>query len=77
MTRQLTVNKVIRDRNNLEWVRLKKYCEDRLAELREENDGDRNEVETSKIRGMIEFAKEILDLDDADIERLVGAGAVA
>lgn len=58
--------KAIQDQFSAEWLVVKKHCEDRLAELRLENDNDLNERETSIIRGKIEAMKEILDLDSAE-----------
>lgn len=52
-----------KDKNSLEWSDIKDYCLKRQAELREENDGDLDVVETSRLRGMIELTKEILSLD--------------
>jgi len=47
----------------IEWSAVKEYCESRLAEMRVENDNDASETETAKLRGMIAFSKEILDLE--------------
>jgi len=48
---------------DIEWATVKEYCENRLAELRVENDNDADEIETAKLRGMILFIKELLDLE--------------
>jgi len=48
---------------DIEWTEVKEYCENRLAELRAENDNDADEVETAKLRGMILFIKELLELE--------------
>jgi len=58
---------VIEDKTSIEWLRLKEYCNDRLNEMREENDSTSLDIdETNKLRGMIEFAKEILELDEVE-----------
>jgi len=54
----------IKDRHALEWVIVKEFCEARMADLREQNDGDLEPGETNRIRGMIAFAKEVLALED-------------
>lgn len=48
---------------DIEWNAVKEFCEKRLAELRAENDNDADEIETAKLRGMISFIKELLDLE--------------
>jgi len=53
----------IKDKASIEWVAVKEYCENRLKEMRSENDNDANKTETARLRGMIAFAKEILDLE--------------
>ena len=62
------MSRLIKNEHALEWVLIKQYCEDRLTELREENEMDHPEVATARLRGMIEFAKEIRDLDVAEPE---------
>ena len=52
--------------NSQEWLDIKEWAEGRLQELREQNDGDADERETALIRGKIEFAKEILVLDESN-----------
>ena len=47
----------------IEWTTVKEYCEKRLVEMRADNDNDASEIETAKLRGMIAFAKEMLDLE--------------
>lgn len=54
---------VIKDRNSIEWIRIKEYCTRRLEELRADNEGDLDPVETAKVRGMIAYCNEILSLD--------------
>lgn len=53
----------IKDKASIEWITVKEHCESRLAEMRAENDNDADALETAKLRGMIAFAKEILDLE--------------
>ena len=48
---------------DIEWATVKEYCENKLSEMRAENDNDASETETAKLRGMIAFAKEILELE--------------
>jgi len=57
------MNTKIKDKASIEWVAVKEHCLKRLTEMREENDNDANIEETAKLRGMIAFAKEILDLE--------------
>lgn len=54
----------IQDKNSPEWLRVQSFCSRRLAELREQNDGDHDVPDTAKIRGNIAFAKELLALAD-------------
>ena len=53
---------VIEDASSIEWMRVKSYCEDRLQELRISNDDDQDAIQTARLRGMIEFAKEVCAL---------------
>lgn len=53
----------IKDKASVEWITIKEHCESRLAEMRAENDNDADITETAKLRGMIAFAKEILELE--------------
>jgi len=55
---------LIKDRDSLEWVQVRDHCTRRLAELRDENEGDLDPAETTKIRGMIEMAREIIALGE-------------
>jgi hypothetical protein len=57
----------IEDKASLEWIRIKGYCEQRVAELHEENEADLDEVETANIRGKIAMAKAIMALDQTEI----------
>ena len=54
---------IIQDKASLEWLRIKEYCENRLAEMRADNDGDLADIETAQLRGQIKFCKEILELE--------------
>jgi len=54
---------IIKDKTSVEWVAIKEYCRSRLDELRIENDNDKSDIETAKLRGMIGFIKELLDLE--------------
>jgi hypothetical protein len=65
---------LIKDKASIEWIRVKEHSEKRLAELRADNDIDLDEVETATIRGMIRFAKEIIDLDKVQPEIPTAAG---
>lgn len=53
----------IKDKASIEWITVKEHCESRLAEMRIENDNDASVEETAKLRGRIEFCKEIIDLE--------------
>jgi len=52
------------NKSSAEWLEIKNYCLSRLAEMREENDGDLGLEETAKLRGMIAFASEVISLDE-------------
>ena len=58
--------KLIMDKDSIEWIRIKQYCENRLVELRLENDDDLDEIETSRLRGQISMCLEIKNLDEDD-----------
>ena len=60
------MSRLIQDPNSLEWVQVRQFIEARLAECRTDNDEDLNEVDTAHLRGVIAFAKEILELDQDD-----------
>jgi len=53
---------LIKDKSSLEWNQVKDYCTRQLDELRVENDGPLDLVETARIRGMIEMAKKVIAL---------------
>jgi len=61
---------IIENKMSSEWLAIKGYCENSLADLRAENDNELSEKETSILRGKIAFAKEILDLgkNEQDVE---------
>lgn len=61
---------LIKNKTSLEWIQVKDHCTKRLAELREENEGDLDTTETARVRGMIEMAKEVIALgvDEATIQ---------
>jgi len=60
------MTKKIKDRASIEWIAVKEHCEKRLEELRIENDNDLNAADTATLRGKIEFAKEILDMEKSE-----------
>lgn len=62
---------VIQNTNSPEWLALRKYCEERLVELREANDSPQPDIDTSILRGQIMFCKEVLELDKPDIPAIV------
>lgn len=45
------------------WVKLKRHLEQRLAQLRQDNDGELSPEATAKIRGKIAAIKECLELE--------------
>lgn len=51
------------ERNSPLWQKLKAAYEQRLVQLREENDGDLLPDHTAKVRGKIAAVKELLELD--------------
>ena len=61
---------MIKDKHSAAWQTVKQFTEEKLAEMREENDRDLDPVETSKLRGRIEFAKEVLALEKAPEPKL-------
>jgi len=55
------------DKTSIEWLHIKEHCESRINEMRIENDSTSLDIdETNKLRGMIEFAKEILELNEVE-----------
>jgi hypothetical protein len=57
------MSRLIKNEHALEWVLIKQYCEERLEDLRLENDTPLSEVETATVRGKIEIIKDIIILD--------------
>ncbi len=57
---------VIKNRTSPEWVAVKNFCETRIARLREDNDRPQPVESTERLRGMIAFAKVIMELDKED-----------
>lgn len=47
------------------WHKLLTHWEDKLASLRTQNDGDKTEIETARLRGQIVAVKACLALDIA------------
>jgi len=46
------------------WLDIEKWTTDQLIEMREQNDNDLNKNDTAKLRGRIEFAKDLLALTE-------------
>jgi hypothetical protein len=59
----MTIGLNERQRGSDTWLLVTKYCEDRLAELRRQNDGDLDERRTARLRGRI-----------AEIQKFLRAG---
>ena len=55
---------LIKDKFSREWMQVKEFCEGQLKEAHEDNERDLNKVETARLRGRIEFIKEILALGE-------------
>jgi len=51
------------------WLKLQTHMEERLGQLRQQNDGDLDPIATSRVRGRIAMVKEILDLGRPDQEQ--------
>jgi hypothetical protein len=62
MTADIGLNE--RQRGSDTWMLVVAYCNDRLEQLRRENDGDLDERRTAKVRGRI-----------AEIQKFLRAGA--
>lgn len=45
------------DRQSQTWLKLKGHLEEKLKNLRGQNDGDLDPIQTAHIRGQIKFAK--------------------
>lgn len=69
--RKLPFILTIEEKRSPLWRKLEDYCENRLVDLRKENDGDRSEIDTAKIRGRIAEAKLLISLgkDTTKIDR--------
>ncbi len=50
--------------NSAEWIEIKNDYIKRLQELRESNDGNKDILQTTKIRGKIELLKELISMPD-------------
>ena len=61
---------VIKDKYSIEWIKVEKHCKRRLQDMRDDNEGDLDAVETARVRGMIQFAREILALGVEDHDPL-------
>ena len=61
---------LIKNKTSLEWIQVKDHCTKRLDEFHQENEGNLDTAETARVRGMIEFAKEVIALgvDEATIQ---------
>lgn len=53
------------DKHTALWQKLMAHWEDRLASLRMQNDGDKPETETARLRGQIVAVKACLALNSA------------
>ena len=51
---------MIVDKHSSEWLNIKEFLEGRLADFREQNDSDLTAAETERLRGKIEFVKEMI-----------------
>ena len=51
------------ERDSALWKKLKEHYEGKLSVRRLQNDGDKDEIETSRLRGRIAEIKELLGLD--------------
>lgn len=51
------------ERNSTTWRYLDKKLKEDIAFMREQNDSELDEAETAKLRGRIEYAKELLELN--------------
>jgi hypothetical protein len=55
------------DTDSAVWLRMKKFLEEKLTELRVSNDEHRSELETAAIRGKIKLTKEFLALGEPSV----------
>lgn len=51
------------------WLKLQQHMEDRLGQLRQQNDGDLDPIATARVRGRSAMLKELLDLGRPDQEQ--------
>ena len=56
----MSMNLTSHQRTSDTWMAVTKYCEDRLATLRRQNDGDLDERRTAKVRGRIAEIQQFL-----------------
>lgn len=55
---------MIKNKQSDEWRQVKAFCEQKIAEMRVDNDNPGLDFdETNVLRGRIQFAKEILELE--------------
>lgn len=52
------------DRQSQTWLKLKEHLEQKLKNLRGQNDGDLDPIPTAHIRGQIKFVKGLLAADE-------------
>lgn len=48
------------------WLKLKEHIEERLIQLRMQNDGDLSDIETARLRGRVAMCKELLALEHSE-----------
>ena len=48
------------------WQRIRKHIEGRIEDLRKQNDGALDEIETARLRGRIAEMKLLLSIEDED-----------
>ena len=60
--RKLPFLLTIEEKRSPLWRRLEEYLDERLIALRKENDGDRSELDTAKLRGRIAEVKSMIAL---------------
>lgn len=57
---------LIKDKQAAEWLLIKEFCRDKIAEFHELNESPFGPEETNTLRGKIAFAKEILELEEVE-----------
>lgn len=55
------------DRTSPTWLRVKEQLEERLAELRAQNDKTATEAQTEKLRGRIAEVKDLIALGNSEV----------